>query len=114
MKLNKLSFWNTVSRILFLLLTPAFFRIFNFGFIWHSIYWGVSSFVILIWFFFLRVGAGDIEGFRFAPTFFSTELNAHYQHVWMYDTLGALLLGVLLEKRWACKNLCAMESQEIS
>jgi hypothetical protein len=55
-----------VSRILFLLLTPVFFRIFNFGFIWHSIYWGVISFVILIWFFFLlisplfgRIGCGS-------------------------------------------------------
>ncbi|MCK4879501.1 MAG: 4Fe-4S binding protein [Bacteroidales bacterium] len=169
MKLNKLSFWNTVSRILFLLLTPAFFRLFNFGFIWHSIYWGVISFVVLIWFFFLlisplfgrigcgwfcfvgttqdlpfgysliklkkkkpilwlrfimpigffvssltffflRLRAGEIVGFRFAPTFFSTELNTHYQHIWLYDTLGALLMGVLLEKRWACKNLCVMGS----
>jgi len=169
MRIKTLSFWNTVSRILFLLLTPAFFRIFNFAFIWHSIYWGVISFVVLIWFFFLlisplfgriacgglcfigttqdlpfgyalfkqkkkkpilwlrcimpiaffvtsltffflRLREGDIEGFRFVPTFFSTELNTHYQHIWMYDTLGALLLGVLLEKRWACKNLCAMGS----
>ena len=47
--LKKMSFWNTVSRILFLLLTPVFFRWFNFGFIWHSIYWGVVSIVVLIW-----------------------------------------------------------------
>jgi len=169
MKIKRLSFWNTVSRILFLLLTPAFFRIFNFAFIWHSIYWGVISFVVLIWFFFLlisplfgriacgwfcfvgttqdlpfgyglfklkqrkpkiwlrlimpigffassltffflRLNNGDIEGFRFEPAFFSTELNTHYQHIWLYDTVGALLLGILLEKRWACKNLCAMGS----
>jgi len=169
MKLERLSFWNTVSRILFLLLTPAFFRLFNFAFIWHSIYWGVISFVIMIWFFFLlisplfgrigcgwfcfigttqdlpfgyalfkqkkkkpilwlrfilpigffasslsffflRLRAGEIESFHFAPTFFSTELNTHYQHIWIYDTLGALLLGILLEKRWACKNLCMMGS----
>lgn len=167
--LKKMSFWNTVSRILFLLLTPAFFRWFNFGFIWHSIYWGVVSIVVMIWFgfilisplfgrigcgwfcfvgttqdlpfgygifkqkkrkpviwlrllapvgflassiafFIIRKHGGEISGFRFAPAFFSTELNSHYQHIWIYDTLGALILGLLLEKRWACKNLCAMGS----
>ena len=80
--MKKLSFWNTFSRILFLLLTPAFFRL----------------------------NSGEIEGFRFEPAFFTTELNAHYQHIWIYDTIGALLLGILLKKRWACKNLCAMGS----
>ena len=168
--IRRLSFWNTLSRILFLMLTPAFFRLFNFAFIWHSIYWGVISFVVIIWFvfllisplfgrigcgwfcfvgttqdlpfgyalikqkkkrkpivwlrfimpigffassltfFFLRLNSGEVEGFRFSPAFFSTELNAHYQHIWMYDTIGALLLGILLEKRWACKNMCAMGS----
>ena len=167
--IKRLSFWNTLSRILFLLLTPAFFRLFNFGFIWHSIYWGVISFVVIIWFVFLlisplfgRIGCGwfcfvgttqdlpfgyalfkqkkrkpilwlrfimpigffassvtililrlrngTVEGLSINPWFFSTELNTHYQHIWMYDTLGALLLGLLLEKRWACKNLCTMGS----
>lgn len=165
--IGRISFWNTFSRILFLLLTPAFFRIFNMGFIWHSIYWGVISLVVMIWFFFLlvspllgrigcgwfcfagttqdlpfgyalyklpkrkpilwarilmtvaffassftfffiRYNSGQIGGIRLIPGFFSTELNAHYQHVWIYDTVGALLLGVLLEKRWACRNLCFM------
>ncbi len=167
--MGRLSFWNTLSRILFLLLTPAFFRIFNVGFIWHSVYWGVISFVVMIWmffliisplfgrigcgwfcfagttqdlpfgyalfklrkrrsniwlkmlmpvaffgssitFFFLRRESGAIEGLRFIPAFFSTELNTHYQHIWIYDTVGALLLGILLEKRWACRNLCFMGS----
>lgn len=167
--MKNISFWNTVSRILFLLLTPAFFRWFNFGFIWHSIYWGVLSMVVLIWmvfilfsplvgrigcgwfcfvgttqdlafgysvfkqkkrkpliwlrlimplaflassitFFLLRKNGGEIDGFRFEPGFFSTELNTHYQHIWIYDTLGALMLGLMLEKRWACRNLCAMGS----
>ena len=167
--LKKISFWNTVSRILFLLLTPAFFRWFNFGFIWHSIYWGVVSMVVLIWFgfilisplvgrigcgwfcfvgttqdlpfgyslfkqkkrkpiiwlrlimpvaflassitfFMIRKNGGEMDGFRFEPGFFSTELNTHYQHIWTYDTLGALILGLMLEKRWVCKNLCVMGS----
>ena len=61
----RLSVYNTISRILFLILTPAFFRVFNFAFIWHSIYWGVITFVVLIWLLFMlispifgRIGCG--------------------------------------------------------
>jgi polyferredoxin len=63
-----------------------------------------------ITFFIIRKNGGEISAFRFDPVFFSTELNSHYQHIWIYDTLGALILGLMLEKRWACKNLCAMGS----
>jgi len=165
----KLSLYNTISRILFLILTPAFFRVFNFAFIWHSIYWGIITFVVLIWLFFIlisplfgRIGCGwfcfmgtvqdltfdhslikmkqkkpilwlrfinpiaffasaltfffihlhngTIQEIQFIPNFFGTELNTHYQHIWIYDTLGAILFGLLLEKRWVCKNLCFMGS----
>ena len=61
-------------------------------------------------FFFIHLNNGTIEQIRFIPNFFGTELNTHYQHICLYDTLGALLLGILLEKRWACKNLCFMGS----
>lgn len=168
-RLKRLSFYNTVSKILFLLLTPVFFRTFNFAFIWHSVYWGVITFVVLIWmifilisplfgrigcgwfcfmgtvqdlnfnnslfkinqkkpifglrlllpvmffsssltFFFLHLQNGKIESIQFIPNFFGNEFTNHYRHVWFYDTFGALLLGILLEKRWACKNLCFMGS----
>ncbi len=167
--MNKLTFYNTLSRILFLILTPVLFRVLNFAFIWHSIYWGVITFVVLIWMGFIlisplfgRIGCGwlcfmgtvqdlnfnnsiikmkqkkpiiwlrfvlpimflassltflilhfrngTVESIRFIPNFFGTDLTRHYQHIWLYDTFGALLLGILLEKRWACKNLCFMGS----
>jgi len=40
---------NFLSRFVFLLLTPIFFQYFALGFIWHSIYWGVITFVLMIW-----------------------------------------------------------------
>jgi len=169
LKFKKLASYNTISKILFLLLTPVLFRVLNFAFIWHSIYWGVVTFVVLIWmlfilisplfgrigcgwlcfmgtvqdlnfnnsifkikhkkpmlwlrfilpvlffassltFLFLHFNNGTVENIRFIPNFFGTELTNHYQHIWFYDTFGALILGVLLEKRWACKNLCFMGS----
>ena len=41
--------FNFFSRIIFLLITPLFFQYFALGFIWHSIYWGVITFVVLLW-----------------------------------------------------------------
>lgn len=162
-------FYNYLSRILFLILTPTIFRALNFAFIWHSIYWGVITFVVLIWVFFIiitplvgRIGcgwvcfmgtiqdyssevalfkikwkkpilwlrilvlisffstsiifflinlnSGRIEGLSFNPSFLNMDLNNHYKYIWLYDTLGAVLLGLLLERRFSCKNGCAMGS----
>lgn len=57
--------FNFMSRIIFLLLTPVFFQFFAIGFIWHSIYWGVITMVVIIWMAFVllspligRVGCG--------------------------------------------------------
>jgi hypothetical protein len=33
--IKRLSFWNAMGRITFLLLAPAFFRLFNSVFIWY-------------------------------------------------------------------------------
>jgi polyferredoxin len=61
----KIASLNFLSKLVFLLLTPVFFQYFAFGFIWHSIYWGVITFVILIWSVFVllsplfgRIGCG--------------------------------------------------------
>jgi ferredoxin-type protein NapH len=165
--MKKLYSWNFLTRILFLLLTPTVFRALNFAFIWHSVYWGVITIVVLIWgflilvsplfgrigcgwicfmgtiqdltnqhsiftikwnkpilwtrifnicaffttafiFFFVRLDSGSITGFRFEPFFLNMDFNQHYKHIWLYDTLGAVLLGLFLERRWACRNLCFM------
>jgi ferredoxin-type protein NapH len=45
----KLYLFNSLSMIVFFILAPTIFRALNFAFIWHSIYWGVITVVILIW-----------------------------------------------------------------
>jgi polyferredoxin len=166
-KIKMLYSYNFITRILFLLLTPTLFRALNFAFIWHSIYWGTITMVVLIWggvilisplfgrigcgwicfmgtiqdftsqrslfnikwkkpilwtrvlnimaffttaliFCFIRLDAGKISGIRFDPWFLNMDLTPHYKHIWLYDTVGAVLLGLLLERRWACRNLCFM------
>lgn len=159
--------YNFISRVIFLLLTPTIFRALGFAFIWHSIYFGVITIVVILWgafillspligrlgcgwvcfmgtiqdfastrsfykikwnkpnkwvrlqailiffitafvFFFVRFDSGKIHGFTFDPWFLDMDFNSHYKHVWLYDTFGAVLLGLLLERRWVCRNLCFM------
>ena len=160
--MRKLYFYNYLSRILFLLITPTLFRVLNFAFIWHSIYWGAITLVVLIWgsfilispifgrigcgwvcfmgtiqdfvsekslikykrtkpikwlrilflisflassltFYFINLKSGIHTGLRFDPFLLSLDL---YKEIWLYDVIGAILLGLLLEKRWVCKNTC--------
>ena len=167
--MKKLYQFNYLSRILFLLLTPTIFRALNFAFIWHSIYWGVITFVVLIWgllilispllgrvgcgwvcfmgtiqdlaseksivklkwkkpilwhralwlimffgtaitFIIINIKSGKTEGIIYNPSFLHLDLNDHYKHVWIYDTFGAVILGLLLERRWCCKNSCPIGS----
>jgi ferredoxin-type protein NapH len=63
--MKKVYSFNFLSRLVVLLLTPIFFQYFAFGFIWHSIYWGVITFVMMIWMAFIllsplfgRIGCG--------------------------------------------------------
>jgi len=48
-KMKKIFSYNFIIRIIFILITPLFFQYFAMGFIWHSIYWGVITFVFIIW-----------------------------------------------------------------
>lgn len=159
--------YNFLVRVIFLLITPVFFQYFAFGFIWHSIYWGVITFSIIIWMMFIllsplfgRVGCGwfcfmgttyDMaskyaifktkwkkpkiyirllilipffvtsiifyfynrnlgitHGFKIIPTFLGLNFNDHYKIVWCVDIFMSLVIGVFMDKRWVCKNLCMM------
>jgi polyferredoxin len=68
----------------------------------------VAFFTTAFIFFFIRLDSGTITGFKFEPWFLNMDFNLHYKQIWLYDTLGAVLLGLLLERRWACRNLCFM------
>jgi ferredoxin-type protein NapH len=159
--------FNFISRVIFLLLTPVVFQYFAIGFIWHSIYWGVITMVVIIWmifilisplvgrigcgwfcfmgtstdlasqhsiikmkwrkpniwlrllvlilffgssvsFYFLNSKRGFTNDFMIQPSFLNPDFNMHYKIVWMIDIAFALIMGLLLERRWACKNLCFM------
>lgn len=165
--MKRLYTFNSLSRIIFLLLTPIFFQYFAMGFIWHSIYWGVITLVVIIWLAFIllspligRIGCGwfcfmgtayDLSGkhsfhktkwkkprvwtrllilipffvsaftfyflnkergithdFAIIPEFLAPLFDTHYKIVWVGDISLAIILGLFLDKRWACKNLCMM------
>lgn len=165
--MNKIFSFNFISRVFFLLLTPVFFQFFAFGFIWHSIYWGVITTVMLVWlgfiiispvfgrigcgwfcfmgttidmagkhsiyktkwkrpkiwvrllllapffissitFFFLNYQQGIAHNFSIIPDFLKLDFSIHYKIFWIIDVSSAIILGLCLDKRWACKNLCMM------
>lgn len=160
---------NLISRILFLLMTPTLFRAFNFAFIWHSIYWGVLTWVVMIWagfivvtpllgrigcgwfcfmgtvqdivgekslikrkwkepkiwlrilfvvlffasalyFYAVNMNSGKVIGYRYQPGILHMDFNDHYKRIWLYDTIGAVVLGLLLERRQTCKSGCPIGS----
>jgi ferredoxin-type protein NapH len=154
--------WNTVSRMAVLLLVPLCLRWFNLAFLWHSIYWGAITLVVMIWGAFIllspllgRIGCGwfcfigtvqDLvepqaffkarpgrthwsralmiavffgtagllgalhgkRDWKVAPHRVDHAFDAHDKKVWIYDTSGALVFGLLLRKRWLCRHLCTV------
>lgn len=167
--MKKIYSFNFLIRVLFLLITPVFFQYFALGFIFHSIYWGAITFVVVIWgvliilspligrvgcgwfcfmgtasdlasqhsifknkwkkpklwlrllslflffstailFYFLNRTKGLTHNFEVILGFIKLNFDKHYQLVWMIDISFAIVLGLLAERRWACKNLCIMGS----
>lgn len=156
---------NYLSRLVFLLITPVFFQYFALGFIWHSIYWGVITFVLMLWlvliflsplfgrvgcgwfcfmgtvqdfagkyvfcqrerkksltwlriltivgmfgsafiFYFLNKSKGITHNFTVDLDYLPLLFDSHYQLVWAIDICMAMIVALLLNKRWACKNMC--------
>ena len=159
--------FNFITKLIFLLLTPVIFQAVGIGFIWHSIYWGVITAVVIIWgafiivsplfgrigcgwfcfmgtvidmasqhsiiklkwkkpkiwirilvlipffatatmFYFLNKEQNLTHNFVVDSFFLKLDFSLHYQWVWMIDIASAILFGLLLERRWGCKNLCFM------
>ena len=67
--------------------------------IWIRIF-NICAFSTTFIFYCIRLDSGTITGFKFDPWFLNMDFNLHYKLVWIYDTLGAVLLGLLLERRW--------------
>jgi polyferredoxin len=76
--------------------------------LWARILMISGFFISAFIFFFIRLDSGKISGIQFDPWFLNMDFNLHYKQVWFYDIAGAVLLGLLLERRWACRNLCFM------
>lgn len=47
--MKKIYSFNFLVRVIFLLITPVFFQYFALGFIFHSVFWGVITFVVVVW-----------------------------------------------------------------
>jgi len=59
-------------------------------------------------FYIMNTQKGITHSFIFDPFFLEAEFNTHYKHVWMVDIFAAAIFAFVLDKRWFCKNLCAM------
>jgi polyferredoxin len=51
---------------------------------------------------------GLTHGFSVHPLFLKPDFSMHYGFVWIIDIGSAILMGLFLDRRWACKNLCFM------
>ena len=68
----------------------------------------VAVFASALTFFFIHLKTGKIDRIQINPGFLNMDLNAHYKHVWLYNTVGAVIIGILLERRFLCRNVCFM------
>ena len=59
-------------------------------------------------FYFLNKEKGITHGFSAQLLFLEPDFSLHYGVVWSIDIGSAIILGLFLERRWACKNLCFM------
>jgi ferredoxin len=76
--------------------------------IWVRLLILVPFFVSSISFYFYNRQLGITHDFNIIPGFLKLDFGAHYKIVWIADISSAFVLGLFLDKRWACKNLCVM------
>jgi polyferredoxin len=76
--------------------------------LWIRIIVIVAFFAISISFLLVNLKSGAVSQIRINPQFLSMDFNGHYKQVWLYDSVGAVLIGFLLDRRWTCRNLCFM------
>ncbi|MEN6311175.1 MAG: hypothetical protein ABFD80_06510, partial [Acidobacteriota bacterium] len=68
----------------------------------------VPFFATAATFYFINAKNGLTHHFALLPSFLKLDFGPHYRVVWMIDIACAIILGLLLERRWACRNLCFM------
>ena len=68
----------------------------------------IPFFATSIMFYFLNKEQGITHDFAIQLSFLKLDFSMHYKVVWMIDIASAIIFGLFLERRWACKNLCIM------
>lgn len=76
--------------------------------IWVRLLILIPFFASAITFYYLNKERGITHNFELRPFFLKSDFSAHYKIVWMIDIASAIIMGLLLERRWVCKNLCFM------
>jgi ferredoxin-type protein NapH len=76
--------------------------------IWVRLLILIPFFASSITFYFFNSQLGIAHSFKINPVFLKLDFSMHYKILWIADILSAIILGLFLDKRWACKNLCMM------
>jgi len=76
--------------------------------IWVRVLILIPFFATAISFYFINKERGITHDFVIIPSFLKLDFSMHYKVAWMIDIASAIILGLFLERRWACKNLCFM------
>ena len=70
----------------------------------------IPFFAFAFTFYYLNKGRGITHNFDLQLFFLKPDFSTHYKIVWVIDIACAIIMGLLLERRWVCKNLCFMGS----
>lgn len=76
--------------------------------IWIRLLIIITFFASAFTFYFLNKERGITHNFMLNLSFLQLDFSKHYKIVWAVDIFSAVIMGIFLDKRWACKNLCFM------